>query len=75
MVIERDFRKLTPAMQAELRRIAVSMISAGKTRIEAVGVNRRFGGQWVTVAASRCSRRPTGRHWPAQPPGIRGNIG
>jgi hypothetical protein len=26
MAIERDFRKLTPAMQAELRRIAVAMV-------------------------------------------------
>jgi len=54
MVIERDFRKLTPATQAELRRIAVAMVRAGKTRIEAaqaVGVNRRFVGQWVKAAA------------------------
>ena len=35
MVIERDFRKLTPTTQAELRRIAVAMVRAGKTRIEA----------------------------------------
>jgi transposase len=56
MVIERDFRKLAPATQAELRRIAVAMVRAGKTRIEAaatVGVNRRFVGRWVTAAA-RC---------------------
>src|SRR4051794_135569 len=56
MAIERDFRKLTPATQAELRRIAVKMVRAGKTRIEAaeaVGVNRRFVGQWVKVAAQR----------------------
>src|ERR1041385_1352977 len=54
MTIERDFRKLAPATQAELRRIAVAMVSAGKTRIEAaeaVGVNRRFVGRWVTAAA------------------------
>ena len=54
MAIERDFRKLTPATQAELRRIAVAMVRAGKTRIEAaatVGVNRRFVGQWVKAAA------------------------
>jgi transposase len=53
MVIERDFRKLTLATQAELRRIAVAMVRAGKTRIEAaeaVGVNRRFVGRWVTAA-------------------------
>src|SRR4051794_6714315 len=56
MAIERDFRKLAPATQAELRRIAVAMVRAGKTRIEAaeaVGVNRRFVGQWVKVAAQR----------------------
>ena len=45
---------LAPATQAELRRIAVAMVRAGKTRVEAaatVGVNRRFVGQWVKVAA------------------------
>jgi transposase len=53
MAIERDFRELTPATQAELRRIAVALVRAGKTRIEAaeaVGVNRRFVGQWVKAA-------------------------
>ena len=54
MVIKRDFRKLPLATQAELRRVAVAMVRAGKTRIEAakiVGVNRRFVGQWVKAAA------------------------
>src|ERR687884_166973 len=54
MVIERDFRKLALATQAELRRIAVAMGGAGKTGIEgaeAVGVNRRFVGRWVKAAA------------------------
>ena len=54
MAIKRDFRKLALATQAELRRIAVAMVRAGKTRIEAaeaVGVNRRFVGQWVKAAA------------------------
>src|SRR5215204_4903765 len=54
MVIKRDFRTLAPATQAELRRVAVAMVRAGKTRVEAaetVGVNRRFVGQWVKVAA------------------------
>src|SRR6476620_10413728 len=54
MVIKRDFRTLAPATQAELRRIAVAIVRAGKTRVEAaatVGVNRRFVGQWVKVAA------------------------
>src|ERR671920_1457043 len=54
MAVERDFRKLAPATQAELRRIAVAMVRAGKMRIEAaeaVGVNRRFVGRWVKAAA------------------------
>src|SRR5215212_5249974 len=54
IAIERDFRKLTLATQAELRRVAVAMVRAGKTRIEAaatVGVNRRFVGRWVKAAA------------------------
>src|SRR4051794_23944789 len=56
MVIKRDFRTLAPATQAELRRVAVAMVRAGKMRVEAaetVGVNRRFVGQWVKVAAQR----------------------
>src|SRR4051812_48568519 len=56
MVTKRDFRKLAPATQAELRRVAVAMVRAGKTRVEAaetVGVSRRFVGQWVKVAARR----------------------
>ena len=54
MAINRDFRKLDLATQAELRRVAVAMVAAGKTRIEAaaaVGVNRRFVGKWVKAAA------------------------
>lgn len=50
MALRRDFRKLDPATQAELRRVAVAMVEAGKTRVEAaaaVGVNRRFVGEWV----------------------------
>lgn len=50
MPIGRDFRTLDAAAQAEARRIAVGMVKAGKTRIEAaeaVGVNRRFVGEWV----------------------------
>src|SRR4051812_50022178 len=75
MAIERDFRKLTPATQAELRRIAVKMVRAGKTRIEAAeagGVNRRFVGQWVKVAAQRgeaaLAGRRRGRHPGRQKP-------
>jgi transposase len=50
MALRRDFRKLVPTTQAELRRVAVAMVEAGKTRVEAaaaVGVNRRFVGEWV----------------------------
>src|SRR3954465_16015836 len=56
MVTERDFRKWAPATEAELRRVAVAMVRAGKTRIEAaatVGGNRRFVGRWVKIAAQR----------------------
>jgi transposase len=56
MALERDFRKLAPSTQTELRRVAVVMVRAGKTRIEAaeaVGVNRRFVGRWVKAAAQR----------------------
>jgi transposase len=52
MSMDRDFRKLKPIVQAELRRRAVAMIDAGKTRQEAadaVGVSRRFVGKWVTA--------------------------
>src|ERR1043165_94962 len=68
MVIRRDFRTLAPATQAELRRVAVAMVRAGKTRVEAaapVGVDRRFVGQWVKVAAQGgeavLAGRPRGR--------------
>ena len=53
MSTKRDFRKLDLATQAELRRVAVGMVTAGKTRCEvaeAVGVNRRFVGRWVAAA-------------------------
>src|ERR671912_1126789 len=85
MVIKRDFRTLAPATQAELRRVAVAMVRAGKTRIEAaetVGVNRRFVGQWVKMAAQdgeaalagrRRGRRPGGQKTPSagQEEGVR----
>src|SRR5919112_1427728 len=64
MTVERDFRKLAPATQAELRRLAVAMVRAGKTRIEAaatVGVNRRFVGQWVKAAAQSGEAALAGR--------------
>src|SRR5919202_6627671 len=53
MALHRDFRKLDPTTQAELRGVAVAMVEAGKTRVEAaaaVGVNRRFVGGWVEAA-------------------------
>jgi hypothetical protein len=34
MPMDRDFRKLEPAVQAELRRRAVAMVDAGRTRQE-----------------------------------------
>jgi len=70
MEVGRDFRELDAATQAELRRVAVGMVAAGKTRIEAaaaVGVNRRFVGEWVAavvrsgeaaLAGGRRGRRP-----------------
>ncbi len=56
MVSGRDFRKLDKATQAELRRVAVGMVQAGKTQTEAaatVGVQRRYVGKWV-AAVERC---------------------
>jgi transposase len=50
MTRDRDFRKLEPATQAELRRRAVAMVDAGKTQQEAanaVKVSRRFVGKWL----------------------------
>lgn len=70
MPTDRDFRKLPPATQAELRRVAVNMVLSGKSRIEvadAIGVNRRFVGEWVlafeasgeaALAGGRRGRRP-----------------
>ena len=70
MPIERDFRKLSPSAQVELRRVAVNLVLSGKSRIEAaeaVGVNRRFVGNWMrsfemsgaaALAGGRRGRRP-----------------
>ena len=69
MAPRRDFRKLDPTTQAELRRVAVAMVEAGKTRVEAaaaVGVNRRFVGEWVDAVTAVRRGRP-GR-WAAWPP-------
>lgn len=70
MPIDRDFRKLPIAAQAEVRRVAVNMVFGGMKRIDvaqAVGVNRRFVGEWmrayeaqgsVALAGGRRGRRP-----------------
>jgi transposase len=53
MVPRRDFRRLDPTTQAELRRVAVGMVEADETRVDAaaaVGVNRRFVGERVEAA-------------------------
>src|SRR4051812_50021632 len=75
MVIKRDFRTLAPATQAELRRVAVAMVRAGKTRVEAaetVGVNRRFVGQWVKLAAQGGEAVLAGRRRGRRPGGEKG---
>ena len=56
MAGDRDFRKLDASAQAEVRRMAVAMVKAGRTRIEAAaaaGVNRRFVGEWVRAEKQR----------------------
>jgi transposase len=70
MPIDRDFRKLSVSAQAELRRVAVNMVLGGMKRIavaKAVGVNRRFVGEWMrtyetqgntALAGGRRGRRP-----------------
>lgn len=50
MAGDRDFRKLEPVVQAELRRCALAMVDAGQSQIAAaaaVGVNRRFVSKWL----------------------------
>src|ERR1700684_2766264 len=54
MVSIRDLRKQHPATQSELRRVAVRMVHAGATRIEAaeaVGADRHSVGAWVAGVA------------------------
>ena len=70
MPADRDFRKLPASTQAELRRVAVNMVLSGTSRIDvakAIGVNRRFIGEWVraweamgdaALAGGRRGRRP-----------------
>ena len=63
MANERDCRTLAPATQAELRRLAVAMVRAGKTRTEAaeaVGVHRR-----LSVGGSRRRRNMARQRWRA----------
>lgn len=67
---KQDFRKLDPATQTALRRVAVRMVQAGKTRVEAaaaVEVHPRFVGAWVggverfgeaALAGGRRGRQP-----------------
>jgi transposase len=88
MVSNRDFRKLDMTTQAELRRVAVGMVQAGKTRAEAaaaVGVDRRYVGEWVAaversgeaaLAGGRRGRRPDEQKAlsPSQEKKIRGLI-
>ena len=70
MPSDHDFRKLPSSTQAELRRVAVNMVLSGTNRIDvarAIGVNRRFVGEWVrafeatgeaALAGGRRGRRP-----------------
>jgi transposase len=70
MVSIRDFRQQDAATQTELRRVAVRMVHAGRTRIEAaeaVGADRHCVGAWVaavarsgeaTLVSGRPGRRP-----------------
>lgn len=47
---DRDFRKLAPNVQAELRRRAVAMVDGGatyKASADAVGVSQRFVGKRI----------------------------
>jgi transposase len=88
MMSNRDFRKLDMATQSELRRVAVGMVQAGKTRAEAaatVGVGRRYVGEWVVaversgeaaLAGGRRGRRPGDQRTlsPAQEKKIKGLI-
>ncbi len=54
MVSIRDFRQQDLATQTELRRVAVRMVHAGHSRIEAaeaVGADRHSVGAWVASVA------------------------
>src|SRR3954453_8360888 len=63
MVSNRDFRKLDMATQAELRRVAVGVGQAGKTRAGAAGrggVGGRQAGGGARAAAGGVGRRDVG---------------
>jgi len=50
MSSSRDFRSLSPRIQAELRRVALKSVESGKTHQEAatvVGVHRQTVSAWV----------------------------
>jgi transposase len=71
MVSNRDFRKLDMATQAALRRVAVGMVQAGKTRVEAaaaVGVGRRYVGEWL-AAVERSGEAALAGGWRGRRPG------
>lgn len=64
MVSTDDFRSLPPEVQADRRRRAVAMVKAGQTRIEAaaaVGVNRRFVGNWVNAERAQGAQALDGK--------------
>jgi hypothetical protein len=50
-VSQRDFRQLVPTTQAELRRVAVGMVRAGKTRQAPAKVRAFFQAREVRYAA------------------------
>ena len=70
MPTDRDFGKLRSSTQADFRRVAVNMVRSGTSRIDvarAIGVNRRFIGEWLrafeeageaALAGGRRGRRP-----------------
>lgn len=83
MSVDRDFRKLEPSVQAELRRRAVAMVDGGMTRLaaaKAVGVNRRFVAKWLkardeggdaALEGGRRGRRPGEQSWLSEAEGAR----
>ena len=83
MSVDRDFRKLEPSVQVELRRRAVAMVDGGMTRLAAaaaVGVNRRFVAKWLkardeggdaALEGGRRGRRPGEQLWLSEAEGAR----